>query len=146
MNRVNCVVCAILLTSGAVFAQSWQDCGAPTSYPFTQIKAAVKRVTSSGPITSWDEKIFNRSGDLTAVAILQALDDSQLYDPKSLELILFVLQEAFACPERCVSTVADRQPRVTLMLLDEIHWKANRRQRPKIDAARKVILERTAAH
>jgi len=56
-------------------------------------------------------KTFNRSGDLLSVAILQALNDSEMASPETLKQVLFILREAFARPNRCVSVIGDRQPK-----------------------------------
>jgi hypothetical protein len=63
----------------------------------------------------------NRSGDLVAVAILQTLSDKQMASPEILKMVLVILRDAFGCPNRCVATTSDRQPRVTSLLLDHLY-------------------------
>src|SRR5262245_23010699 len=58
----------------AASGQDWQDCKPDGDYSFKDVKASVRRVTTTGMYTGWDEKTFNRSGDLVAVAIIRTLD------------------------------------------------------------------------
>src|ERR1700719_5239696 len=86
-------------------------------YSFNDVKAAVHRVTSSRMYSGWDEKTFNRSGDLVAVAVLKTLDDSEMASPESVKFVLLIVRMAFECPQ-CVKVTDDRRPGMTLLLLN----------------------------
>ena len=102
-------------------AQDWQDCKPKGDYSFNDVKAAVHRVTSSGMYSGWDEKTFNRSGVLVAVAVLKSIDDSEMASAESAKWVLLVIREAFACPQYCVKVTDDRRPRITLLLLEHLN-------------------------
>jgi hypothetical protein len=78
-------------------AQDWQACRPEGDYSYNDVKAAVYRVTSSRMYSGWDEKTFNRSGDLVAVAVLKMLDDSEIGSSEHAKDILLILRSAFAC-------------------------------------------------
>src|ERR1700722_10891279 len=102
-------------------AQDWQDCKPEGDYSFNDVKAAVHRVTSSRMYSGWDEKTFNRSGDLVAVAVLKMLDDSEMASPETAKFVLVMVRMAFDCPEYCVKVTDDRRPRMTLLLLEHLN-------------------------
>jgi hypothetical protein len=108
MKTCRLLLLAIPLMVLAASAQDWQDCKSDGSYTFKEIKDSVYRVTTSGMYGGWDEKIFNRSGDLVSVAILQTLNDAEMTSPERLKDVLMMLRAAFACPHRCVSPIGDR--------------------------------------
>jgi hypothetical protein len=60
--------------------------------------------------TGWDEKTFNRPGDLVSVAILATLNDSEMTSPETVRDVLTILRAAFACPRRRVIAIGDREP------------------------------------
>jgi len=136
--------CLLLLAmSFVVFAnaQDWQDCKPEGSYSFTELKDSVHSMTTGGFYTGWHEKAFNRSGDLAALAILQTLNDTDMESPETLKRVLLVLRSAFACPHRCVNATGDRQPRVTLLLLEHLHSHAGRKMQSSIDETEKFVLQ-----
>jgi len=63
---------AMLPATISASAQDWQHCKPDGSYSFTEVKDTV-RMTTSHIVTSWDDKAFNRSGDLVSLAIVQSL-------------------------------------------------------------------------
>ena len=134
------VLLAALLASG----QDWQDCRTDSSPSFKQVTATVRRVTANSVYTGWDEKTFNRSGDLVSVAILQAFDDSEIVSPENLKHVLLILHSAFGCPSRCVSVIGDRQPRVTLLLLEHLRNKTRGEMRTNIDETTRFILQQAS--
>jgi len=135
----------VMLLALAASGQDWQDCKPDGDYSFKDVKAAVRRVTTSGMYSGWDEKTFNRSGDLVAVAVIHTLDDSQMASPEGAKNVLVVLRAAFACPARCVQVTDDRHPSVTLLLLEHLRDIAGVKMQPKIDAAKKFILQQAKA-
>ena len=91
----------VMLLTFAETAQDWQSCKPEGDYSFNDVKAAVYRVTSSGMWSGWDQKTFNRSGDLVAVAVLKTLDDKEMASKEHAEEVLVMLRNAFACPQYC---------------------------------------------
>ena len=73
--RLSIYLVVVLSAMMALGQQNWQDCKSDGSYSFSDVKNAVHRVTSTQGISGWDTKIFNRSGDMVAVAILQTLTE-----------------------------------------------------------------------
>ncbi len=120
----------------AASGQDWQDCKPDGDYSFKDVKAAVRRVTTTGTYSGWDEKTFNRSGDLVAVAVVHTLDDSQMASLEGAENVLVVLRAAFACPSYCVK-VAD-------VLLEHLREIAGVKMQPEIDDAKKFILQQAS--
>lgn len=57
-----------------------------------------------------------------------------------------MLRTAFACPHRCVSAIGDRQPRVTLLLLEHLHKSTRGKMQSNIDETKKFILQQAAGH
>jgi hypothetical protein len=133
------ILFAALLASG----QGWQDCKSDGSYSFKEVKDSVHRVTTSHIYTGWDEKAFNRSGDLASVAILQTLIDSEITSPETVKDVLAILRAAFACPHRCVGAIGDRQPRVALLLLEHLYKNTSGKMQSNIGETKKFVLEQT---
>jgi len=127
----------------AASAQDWQTCKPEGDYSFSDVKAAVLRVTSSGLYTGWDEKTFNRSGDLVAIAILKTLDDDEMASPASAKDVLVIVRAAFACPQRCVKVTDDRRPRITLLLLERLNVITRGKMSAEIEGAKLFILQQT---
>jgi hypothetical protein len=55
--------------------------------------------------------------------------------------VLTILRAAFACPRRCVSAIGDRQPRVTLLLLEHLRNSTRGTMQSDIDDTKTFILE-----
>jgi hypothetical protein len=91
-------------------------------------------------ITGWDDKTFNRSGDLVPVAIVQSLSDDEMASPQTLEEVLLILRDAYACA-RCVTPLSDREPRVALLLLEHLHNKTSGKMQASIDETRDFIMQ-----
>jgi hypothetical protein len=133
----------VFLGTLAASAQDWQACRPDGDYSFNDVKDAVHRVTSSRMYSSWDEKTFNRSGDLVAVAVLKTLDDSEIASSENAKYVLWILRSAFACPERCVKVTDDRRPRMTLLLLDHLNEVTQGKMHADIDEAKQFVLQLT---
>jgi len=131
---------AVLVLVLLAFGQDWQDCHPNGSYSFKEMKDAVRRVTASHIYTGFDSKIFNRSGDLVSVAILQTLDDNEIMSSRTLGQVLSIIRSAFACSSRCVTAASDRQPRVTLMLLEHLHNGTAGSAQSEIDDTKSYVL------
>src|SRR5207248_8577968 len=119
--RGHCIFMFVVFAAIIAPAQDWQACKPKGDYSFNDVKAAVHRVTSSGMYSGWDEKTFNRSGDLVAVVVLKSIDDSEMASPETAKWVLLVIREAFACPQRCVQVTDDRRPRMMLLLLEHLN-------------------------
>lgn len=126
-----------LLASG----QDLQDCKPDGSYSFQQVKDSVHRVTTTHISFGFDEKVISRSGDLVSVAILQTLDDGEIMSSRTLGEVLLIIRNAFACPSRCVRAASDRQPRVTLLLLEHLHNNTTGSAQSEIDETKKFVSQ-----
>jgi len=93
--------------------------------------------------SGWDEKMFSRSGDLVAVAVLKTLDDSEMASPESFKLVLLIVQMAFYCPQSCVKVTDDRRPRMTLLLLEHLNEITGGKVQEDIEEAKQFILQRS---
>jgi hypothetical protein len=133
----------VFLGSLAAPAQDWQACKPEGDYSFNEVKAAVHRVTSSRMYSGWDEKTFNRSGDLVAVAVLRTLDDSEMASPESLKFVLLIVRVAFDCPQ-CVKVTDDRRPRMTLLLLEHLNEITRGRMQTDIEEVKDFILQQAS--
>jgi hypothetical protein len=122
-------------------AEDWQVCKPEGDYSFNDLRAAVQRVTSSHMYSGWDEKTFNRSGDLVAVAVMKTLEDREMASSEHAKDVLLILRSAFACPERCVKVADDRRPRMTLLLLEHLNEITRGRMHRDIEQAKHFVQE-----
>jgi hypothetical protein len=128
----------------AASGQDWQDCKPDGDYSFKDVKAAVRRVTTTRMYSGWDEKTFARSGALVAVAVIHTLDDSEMASPEGAKNVLVILRAAFDCPAYCIKVTDDRHPSVTLLLLEHLRQIAGGKMQPEIDDAKKFILQQAS--
>ena len=142
--RVHRLFVCIVFLAVASSAQDWQDYKPKGDYSFNDVKAAVHRVTSSGMYSGWDEKTFNRSGDLVAVAVLKSIDDSEMASPENAKSVLLVVREAFECPQYCIKVTDDRRPRITLLLLEHLNEITRGKMRADIKEVKQFILEQAS--
>jgi hypothetical protein len=139
--KVHCLLMLVFLCIIAAPAQDWQACKPEGDYSFNDVKAAVHRVTSFRMYSGWDEKIFYRSGDLVAVAVLKTLDDSEMTSPESVKFVLLIVRTAFECPQSCVKVTDDRRPRMTLLLLEHLNEITGGKMRTDIEEVKRFILQ-----
>ena len=142
--RVHCSFACVVFLALASPAQDWQDCKPKGDYSFNDVKAAVQRVTSSRMYSGWDEKTFNRSGDLVAVAVLKSIDDSEMVSQENAKWVLLVIRQVFACPQRCVQVTDDRRPRITLLLLEHLNEITRGKMQADIKEVKQFILEQAS--
>jgi len=142
MRNQYLLICVVFLTLAAA-AQDWEACKPEGDYSFNDLKAAVRRVTSSGMWSGWDTKTFNRSGDLVATAILKTLDDSQMASREHAREILMMLRNAFECPQVCVKVTDDRRPRMTLLLLKHLNEITGGKIKSDIDEVKQYVLQQS---
>jgi hypothetical protein len=93
--------------------------------------------------SGWDEKTFNRSGDLVAVAVLKTLDDSEMSSPESAKWVLLAIREAFACPQYCVKVSDDRRPRIALLLLEHLNEITQGKMQADIEEVKQFLLQQS---
>jgi len=142
--RNQCLLLLVFLATLGARAQDWQACKPEGDYSFNDVKAAVQRVTSSRVYSGWDEKTFNRSGDLVAVAILKTLDDTEMASSEYAKDVLLILRSAFACPHYCVKVTDDRRPRMTLLLLEHLNEITRGKMQGDIEEAKKFVLQQAS--
>lgn len=142
--RSHCLLMLVFLGTVAAPAQDWQACKPQGDYSFNDVEAAVHRVTSSQIYSSWDEKTFNRSGDLVAVAVLKTLDDSEMASPEHANSVLLIVRMAFDCPQYCVKMTDDRRPRMTLLLLEHLNEITGGKMQADIEEAKHFILQQAS--
>jgi hypothetical protein len=142
--RNRCLLACMVFLALVASAQDWQSCKPEGDYSFNDVKAAVYRVTSSGMWSGWDQKTFNRSGDLVAVAVLKTLDDSQMASKEHAEEVLEILRNAFACPQNCVKVTDDRRPRMTLLLLEHLDEITRGKIKRDIEEAKQYVVEQAS--
>ena len=142
--RVHCLLLFVFLGSLGAPAQDWQACKPEGDYSFNDVKAAVHRVTSSRMYSGWDEKTFNRSGDLVAVAVLKTLDDSEMASPETVKFVLLIVRMAFDCPQYCVKVTDDRRPRMTLLLLEHLNEITGGKMQTDIEEVKHFILQQAS--
>src|SRR5580692_1377173 len=142
--RVHRLFVCVVFLAVASSAQDWQACKPQGDYSFNDVKAAVHRVTSSRMYSGWDEKTFNRSGDLVAVAVMKTLDDSEMGSSEHAKDVLLILRSAFACPNRCVKVTDDRRPRVTLLLLEHLNEVTRGKMQADIEEAKQFVVQQAS--
>ena len=69
--------------------------------------------------------------------------DKQMASPETLKMVLVILRDAFWCPNRCVATTSDRQPRVTSLLLDHLYESSTGKLRDDIDETKRFVTKQT---
>jgi hypothetical protein len=122
---------------------SWcQDCRVDGETSFTDVRNSVLRFTTEHVYTGWYEKIWSRSGDMAALAIVKTVPDAQMTSPKTVREILIILREAWSCA-RCAKSSDDQQPNVTALLLEHLEGNTSGSIRSEIAETRAFILEQT---
>lgn len=94
--------------------------------------------------SGWDEKMFNRSGDLVAVAVLKTLEDGEMMSSESVKFVLLIVRMAFECPQYCVKVTDDRRPRMTLLLLEHLNEITRGKMQADIEEAKQFILQQAS--
>ena len=141
--RVVSIVISLLLTMVPVIADEKPDGQDPYSIPLVsaelKMNAEGRRV-----IHSWSQKRLVQLGDRVSVTILKILEPAELKDPQKVKSCLIVIRQAFAQPQM-ISVDADKDPRVTLFLLD--YWKsqiADPEAQREIQSTLAFVKEKTA--
>jgi hypothetical protein len=139
MKTAHLPVVAILLAAVVVFGQDSK----PGEYELSQLKDSVHRITTQHIYSGWDEKAFNRSGDLVAVAIVKTIPEAELTSATTVKEILGILHSAFACPSRCITAPDNRQPNVTMLLLEHLRTRSSGPVQAEIDQTKDFINQQT---
>ena len=139
MKTAHLSVVAILLAAVVAFAQGSK----PGECELSQLKDSVHRITTQHIYTGWDEKAFNRSGDLVAVAIVKTIPESELPSPTTVKEILGILHSAFACPSRCIAAPDNRLPNVTMLLLEHLRTRSSGPVQAEIDQTKDFVSLQT---
>ena len=126
-----------------VIVASGQDCRPDNSTSLANAKDSVRRAMTMNGYTGWDDKVFSRAGDMAAVAIMQTLSKSEITSPDTMKLVLNILRVAFSCPSHCVTAPSDRQPNVTMLLIEHLKNTDSGRTLPEINEVRDFILLQT---
>lgn len=125
-----------LFTSG----QDWQHCQSDVG-SFQQLKNSVRSVTTMHGYSGWNEKDFSRFGDMTSVALLQSLSYEEMTAPGALKDILLIIRLAFDCPGGCAVVADDRKPKVTLLLLDQLHNRTRGPDQSAVDEMKNFVIQ-----
>jgi hypothetical protein len=132
---------SLLMLYGSII--SWcQDCRVDGGYSFTDLKSSVLRFTTEHVYEGWDQKIWSRSGDMAALAIVQTVSDAQMTSPITVREILLILREAWACP-RCAKSPDDQKPNVTALFLEHLQGNTSGPIQSEIAETRAFILDQT---
>jgi hypothetical protein len=103
-------------------------------YSIATVRFEIRMRSGEGGVRhSFSQRQLVRLGDGISIALTKILDEQQMLDPETLGAILPMIREAFSQPELIVIK-ANRQPQITLLLLDHIRQKASEaRVRDQID-------------
>jgi hypothetical protein len=113
-NHANChnICFATLVFAASLDGQSEE--ADPYSISFVQ---KAMKLHAQGIAFSAVEKNIPRRGDQISIALLKILSDAQLSDSKTIEALLPLIRQSFSDP-RLISTEVDKDPKVTLFLLN----------------------------
>jgi hypothetical protein len=139
MKSCNLVIFVGLCATAAFGA----DCKPDDYASFEDLKSTVRRVITTGAITGWDDKAFNRAGDMAALAIVKVVPDEELAKPEFARNVLDVLRESFSCIGRCVQACSDREPAVALLLIYHLREISESSLHKDIEDTRKFVLRQT---
>ncbi len=109
---------------------------------FDNVKETVERNIMHGIYVGWDFKLLPRSGDLVAITIAKTIPESDLLSPPKTKLVLDLLHNSFDCL-RCIESPGNRQPNVTMLLLEHLRNHASATLQLDIDKARQFIVQQT---
>ncbi|HWY70346.1 MAG TPA: hypothetical protein VNX88_16880 [Terriglobales bacterium] len=140
MRTMLWVAPAILSMSLFTSGQDWQHCQSDAG-SFQQLKTSVHSVTTMHGYSGWDEKAFSRFGDMTSVALLQSLSYDEMTAPQTLRDVLLIIRLAFDCPAGCAVIADDRKPKVTLLLLDQLHNRTRGPSQSAVDEMKNFVIQ-----
>ena len=108
----------LFLIAIMVFRSAWAvECSNWEVAPISE--TIVKHWMVEPGYTTFDERVWERSGDAVAAAILKWVPDSQLDTRIGIRKVLSILELAFDAPYE-IETCGNRKARATTLLLDKI--------------------------
>ncbi len=122
---------------------SAQDCKPDDFTSIDNLEASVRRVIEEHGYTGWDDKIFGRSGDLTALALLKVYSIADLTRPEMIPQVLTILRLSFSCISRCVESCSNREPRLTSLLLEYLHEHSSGHLREQVEDTEKFVQQQS---
>lgn len=124
-------------------AANAQNCKPDDFSKLDSLKESVRTVIITGFFIGWEEKAWCRSGDLVALAIVKAIPDAELTKPDAMPRVLQVLEVSFSCIGTCIEVCSDREPRLTLLLLDHLHEHSSGVLRKRVEKTRKFVRDKS---
>lgn len=134
------VAAALLSISLSTSAEDWQHCQSDAG-SFQQLKNSVHSVTTMHGYSGWDQKAFSRFGDMTSVALLQSLTYEEMTAPQTLRDVLLIIHLSFDCPGGCALVADDRKPKVTLLLLGQLHNRTQGPSQSAVDETKNFVIQ-----
>src|SRR5580704_7305786 len=116
-----CLLC--LMVSEVWFLGPQQVPPRNDPYSLQNVRNAMKNL-EVGVVFGGDMKTIPRLGDACSIAILKSVDQPQLFEPKTVEVVLAMVNNAFAHPEN-ISIEEDKNPKITMFLLSYLLDKVN---------------------
>jgi hypothetical protein len=113
------ICCTLLLFAISLGAQDQSQQDQPDPYSISLVQRALS-LHSIGVRNSIVEKNIPRCGDKASIALVKL--DTDFSNPKTVRLALALIRDAFSRPQ-AISTEVDKQPRVTLLLLNYLRQK-----------------------
>jgi len=144
MKRLACIF-AVALFSTSMYSQECQTGSSTQPVGLANLTQMARRVIESGAYTGWDEKAFSRAGDLGSVAIVHALPKDSPITPLQIRSVLLLVRTSFECLDVCVQSTDDKEPRVTLLLLENLraHKSPDAQSDVEIEDAQTFVLKQT---
>jgi hypothetical protein len=144
MNRLACIL-AVALFSTPIYSQECQTGSSSQPVSLAHLTQMARRVIESGAYTGWDEKAFVRAGDLGSVAIVHAIPADSPITPLQIRAVLLLVHTSFECLDVCVQSTDDKEPRVTLLLLEHLraHKSPDAQSDVEIEDAQTFVLKQT---
>lgn len=93
-------------------------------YSLESVRAGLKQFGMDSDMisdTGFITKRIVRLGDAASIGVLKIVDPEKLKERRTCEAYLLLVKTAFACPNKCISLEVDKDPKVTLFLLDYLH-------------------------
>jgi hypothetical protein len=111
VSRAFCLLLIMFISAVPYFAATDED----DPYSVRAVKELLKQPV--GFSSGFSEKQVQRLGDRLSIALLKIYSEEELTNPESIKRYLPLVQDAFRFP-KLVPLSEDRQPRVTLVLLE----------------------------
>jgi hypothetical protein len=144
---MKCLLCilAVALVPSPICAQEHKSSSSTQLVSLNDLTPMARRVIESGAYTGWDEKAFARAGDLGSVAIVRALPIDGPINPMQLRSVLLLVRTSFEYLDVCVKSVDDKEPRVTLLLLEHLreHGSPDTQSDIEVEDVQTFVLKQT---